>query len=327
MADIALSIELVSSPLPDVFLSILTNALLPILVIVGCGFGLQRWRPMESATLVTLNLYLFVPVYLFVRVLDSTLLWSDIARIGIAVFVPMLIVGSTAWVAISRRGLSTETAAALLVGSLFANGGNFGLPVAELAFGMRGGEVHAIIVMFLNFSIFSIAYTILAMGKGAGASAILNYFKLPYFYCVVIAVILRDTGLRDAMPTWIHTCCHTIAAGLVPVALVTLGSQLARRARRPNWKLISPVLLFKLVLLPFVSFVAVRFLGLWPWPGVVIVLAASAPAAINPLLLAMQLDGDSDTLSDCVFLTTLFSAITVALWMTVLKLLDPSSFL
>ena len=40
---------------------------------------------MESATLVTLNLYLFVPVYLFVRVFDSTLLWTDIARIGVAV--------------------------------------------------------------------------------------------------------------------------------------------------------------------------------------------------------------------------------------------------
>lgn len=281
---------------------------------------------MESATLVTLNLYLFVPIYLFVRVLDSTLLWKDIAQIGVAVLVPMFIVGAVAWFAFSKRGLSADTFSALLVGSLFANCGNFGLPVAELAFGTRGGEVHAIIVMFLNFSIFSIAYTILAMGKGAGVSSILNYFKLPYFYCVVVAVLLRDTGIREVIPTWIHTCCHTIANGLVPIALVTLGSQLARRARMPNWKIVSPVLIFKLLIVPFVSFLAVRTLGLWPWPGVVVVLAASAPAAINPLLLAMQLDGDTDTLSDCVFWTTLFSAITVAIWMTLLKLLDPSSF-
>lgn len=315
-----------SHPLFESFLSILTNALLPVLVIVGFGYGLQRWRPMESATLVTLNLYFFVPIYLFVRVLDSTLLWSDIIKVGIALLLPLLIIGAIAWFALSKRQLPSDTLAAMLIGGLFANCGNFGLPVAEMAFGPAGGEVHAIVVLFANFSIFSIAYMMLAMGRGSGASAILNYFKLPYFYCVVAALLIRDTGLRAWMPDWLHTCSTTIANGLVPIALVTLGAQLAKRAGLPNWKRLTPVLLLKLFILPVASFAAVWMLGMWPWPGVVIVLAASAPTAINPLLLAMQLDGDADTLSDCVFWTTLFSAVTVAIWMTILKLFVPNAF-
>ena len=311
----------------EVFSSILTNALFPVLAIVGFGYGLQRWRPMESATLVTLNLYLFVPVYLFVRVLDSTLLWGDIVRVGVGLLLPVLVVGLLAWAALSRRKIPGETVAALLVGGLFSNCGNFGLPVAEIAFGARGGEVHAIVVLFANFSIFSIAYMMLAMGKGEGASAVLNYFKLPYFYCVVVALFLRDTGLRDYIPTWLHSCSHTIANGLVPIALVTLGSQLARRARWPNWAILTTSLCIKLLILPIATFAGVRMLGMWPWPGVVIVLAAAAPTAINPLLLAMQLDGDTETLSDCVFWTTLFSAVSVAVWMTILKMLAGDSFL
>lgn len=307
------------------FLSILTNALLPILAIVGFGFGLQRWRPMESKTLVTLNLYFFVPVYLFVRVLDSTLSWLEIGKVGFLVLAPVAVLGVGCYFLLRQFSLSGDTIAALLVGGLFANCGNFGVPVAELAFGPKGGEVQAIIVLFANFSIFSIAYTMLAMGKGKSAGAILNYFRLPYFYCVVAALVIRDTGL--SLPQWVKISCDAIAAGLVPMALATLGAQLASRARKPNWKLLSPTLVVKLAILPIASFLTVWMLGLWPWPGVVIVLASSAPTAINPLLLAMQLDGDTDTLSDCVFWSTLFSAITVAVWMAILKSAYPEAFL
>ena len=311
----------------ELFLSILSSALLPILVIVALGFGLQRWRPMDASTLVTLNLYLFVPVYLFVRVLESNLRWSNIAQIGIAVLVPMLCVGGLAWFLLPRFVSQQSTRAALVVGSIFANCGNFGMPVAELAFGRRGGEVHAIIVMFLNFSIFSVAYTILAMGRGQGMRAVLNYFRLPYLYCILAAILLRDMGWKSAVPEWIHQSCQRIADGLVPVALVTLGAQLARNARFPQWGRLIPALVLKLLVLPGVALLTVRGLGLWPWPGVVIVLAASAPTAINTLFLAMQLDGDSDTMSDCVFWSTLCSALSVAVWLTLLRSLAPDSFL
>lgn len=299
------------------FLSILNGALLPILAIVGFGFALHRWRPLESATLVTLNLYFFVPVYLFIRVVESKLSWWDIGQVGFVVLIPLLVVGAIAFAIFRRRGLPADTIAALLIGGLFMNAGNFGVPVAELAFGKAGGEIHAVIVLFANFSVFSIAFAILAMGSGQGFSSILNYFKLPYFYCIVAALLIRD--LQIPLPEWTSRACHTIANGLVPIALATLGTQLARHARWPNWSLIGPSLALKLVIMPFASLITVTMLGLMPLPGVLIVVAASAPAAINPLLLAMQLDGDSKTLSDCVFWSTLFSAVTVAIWMTILK--------
>ena len=110
------------------------------------------------------------------------------------------------------------------------------------------------------------------------------------------------------------------------MALATLGTQLGARARLPNWKLLTPALFVKLVLLPMVSFATVWIFGLWPWPGVVIVLASSAPTAINPLLLAMQLDGDTDTLSDGIFWTTLLSGVTVSIWMGIFKAMHPEAF-
>jgi len=309
----------------EIFLSLLTQAILPILAIIAFGFGLQRFRPMESKTLVTLNLYFFVPVYLFVRIFESTLSWWSIAQVGFVVLVPLFVLCGAAFYVLSNfMRLSTSTLSVILVAGVFSNCGNFGLPVAELAFGQRGGEVHAIVVLFANFSIFSIGYAMLAMGNGQGASSVLEYFKLPYFYCAVAALVFRDTGLH--LPEWILSCCRIIANGLVPIALATLGAQLANRARWPQWKLVSIALVMKLLLLPVLTFAFVWVLGLWPWPGVVLVLAACAPVAINPLLLTMQLDGDVDTMSDCVFWTTLVSATSVAVWMTLLKSMHAASF-
>ena len=306
-------------------LQILTEALLPVLAIVSLGFLLQRYRPMQTNTLVTLNLYLFVPVYLFLRVFQSTLSWWNIVGLGIAVLLPLVLMGAVIYALLRRSTLPRDTVAAVLVGALFANAGNFGLPVAELAFGGRGGQVHAIVVLFANFSVFSLAFAILAMGRGQGYGAMLNYFKLPYFYTVVAALLIRDLSIP--LPAWLVSTCQVVAAGLVPIALVTLGAQLARRARPPHVSVVVPVMVVKLLMLPVITLVAVRWLGLWPWPGIVVVLASAAPTAVNPLLLAMQLDGDADTLSDCVFWTTVFSSISVSIWLTLFRTWEPELLL
>lgn len=299
------------------FLEILRSALLPILTIVGFGYALHRWRPMESKTLVTLNLYFFVPVYLFVRVLESTLSWADIGKIGVLVLVPLVSVGALAFAVLRKTSLPSDTIAAVLIGGLFANAGNFGVPVAEIVFDAEGSGIHAVIMLFANFSIFSIAFAILAMGRGQGFSAILHYFKLPYLYCILGGLLIRDLSIP--VPIWITNASHTIADGLVPIALATLGTQLATHARWPRWSVIAPAVALKLIVMPIVSLLFMMSLGQMPLPGTVVVLAACAPTAINPLLLAMQLEGDTETLSDCVFWTTLFSAVTVAIWLTILK--------
>ena len=59
-------------------------------------------------------------------------------------------------------------------------------------------------------------------------------------------------------------------------------------------------------------------LGLWPWPGAVLILASAAPTAINTLLLTVELEGDTETAADCVFWTTLASAGTVTVVLTIL---------
>ena len=299
-------------------LEIFVSVLLPVLMIIGLGAVVHRFRPLELSTLVTLNFYLIVPAYLFTRISNSTTAWSEIARIGLVVFLPIAVVGVVVFSSLRWLQSSRDLIAASIVGTVFFNAGNFGIPVAELAFGETGGELQALVLMFLNFGTFMIAQTILAMGQGKSLlkSAFL-FFKLPFPYIIFAAICVRVFSLQ--MPNWLANGISTTAKAMVPLALITLGAQLAQQARWPRWRFMVPIMLVKLLMMPLVTAAFVVLLGLWPWPGAGLILASAAPTAVNTLLLTMELGGDSETAADIVFWTTVTSSVTVAIILAILN--------
>jgi predicted permease len=74
-----------------------------------------------------------------------------------------------------------------------------------------------------------------------------------------------------------------------------------------------PVLALKLLALPAITAGVVFALGLWPWPGAMLIVASAGPTAVNTLLMAIEQNGDAELAADCVFWTTLLSAVTVTL--------------
>jgi hypothetical protein len=293
---------------------------LPVLAMAGIGAVVHRLRAFDVQTLVRLSLYLFTPVFLFTRIADSTMSWGQIGGVGVAIMLPLLVLGLVIY--LSGRAVKAEgnTIAAMLVGGLFFNAANFGIPVAELAFDKSGGQVQALVVMFMNTTMFFAGYVVMAVAQGRGImTGVKGYLKLPMIYMIIAGFAVRDGGI--SLPVWLNKALHTLADGMVPMALVTLGAQLATRGRWPRWKLIVPVTLLKLLILPAVTGVLVYAMGLWPWPGAQLILAAAAPTAINTLLLTLELKGDADTAADCVFWTTLVSSVSVTVVLAVVQVL------
>ncbi len=83
----------------------------------------------------------------------------------------------------------------------------------------------------------------------------------------------------------------------------------------------APLLVAKLLLLPLVMAGVVVAFGLWPWPGAILIVSAGAPTAVNTLLLAIEQKGDVEFAADCVFWTTLLSAVSVTLVLAAVKAL------
>lgn len=303
----------------DESLNILTNILLPVLLIVGLGTLVQRFHPIDNKTLSRIQIYGFVPAFQLVRVYESTLSWGDMGKIALAVLLSQFALAIPLYMVMKARRVPPETLSVVLLAAVVFNAGNFGIPVVERAFGKSGGAVQALVVMVANLSLWGIGYAVMAAVTGKGKAAIWGYFKLPMVYCLAVALILR--GIHWQMPPFLLYTLHTIADGLVPLSLFNLGTQLGtRQTNRPiRWKAIAPTALAKLILLPAATAAVTILLGLWPWPGAALVLAASAPSAVNTLLLAHEQNGDVELAADCVFATTLLSVITVTITLVLLR--------
>jgi hypothetical protein len=293
---------------------------LPTLLLVALGAVVQRAQKLDMTTLARLQIYLFVPTFLFYYLYTSSLSLRDIGGIAAATLTAQAVLAFPLFGLLWKWKVSRERFAVLMLSSVVFNAGNFGIPVAVRAFGPAGGAVQALIVMTANLSLWGIGYCLMATltGRGLG-NAVKGYLKLPMVYMVIAAFSLRGLGIK--LPEPVLYSLHLLAEGLVPLALVTLGAQLAQQARWPRWRHVVPVLCLKLLILPMVTAGVVVLFGLWPWPGAALILAASAPTAVNTLLLALDQNGDVELAADCVFWTTLFSAITVTLTLTILTAL------
>lgn len=300
------------------FSFIFGRVMCPVLTIVGLGALLQRFQALQLQTLVALTIYLLVPCYLFVRLMDSTFPVWEILGMGLAVLLPMLIVSGLALAWTRWRGADGSMMALVIVASVIFNAGNLGIPVAELAHGEAGGRVQVIVMLFVSLITFLVAYPLLFRGQGhSWRKAWRAFWGLPYPYVLLLALGLRLLSVSVPQPIMFSLDC--IKEAMVPVALITLGAQMAKSGSWPNWYDVGPVMLLKLIVLPAVAGLCAWALGLWPWPGRQLVLAASAPTAVNALLLTLQVEGNARRAADCVFWTTLGSAVTIPLWLALLR--------
>lgn len=292
------------------------EVVLPILLLAAAGYGLHRSSRLDLASLARLQLGLFVPAFLFVRIAQSDLSWADMGLLVAAMLLAEGLLALPIWLTARARRIPHETTAILVLSSIVFNAGNFGIPLAERAYGRQGGEVQSLILMAGNLTIWALGYLMLSGARHGGRAAIMGFARTPLFAALLLGLAVKASGVT--MPGPLRYTLELLAAGLVPLALVTLGAQLAQRTRAPHWGRVLPVAALKMLGLPLVMTGVVFALGLWPWPGAMLILAASAPTAVNTLLLSLELEGDSALAADCVFVTTLASAVTVTITLALL---------
>lgn len=292
--------------------NILLRVILPLVLVVGVGYFARRRMKIDLATLVTLNLYFFVPSYLLSRLTQTSIDRLEVWQIGIGTVLPVVTGSLILASLLAMFRMPREAMANFVVGSFFYNSANFGIPVAELALGPHAGRQQAIVVMFTSMMMFLMGYAIVAAGQGNGWSAGRKFLRMPFIYVAILAMTLQ--WLQWHPPEEVRHGLDILAMGMLPIALLTLGAQISEHASITQWRKVSAVVAIKLVCAPLLALLIVRGLGLWPDPGRLLVLAAAAPTAVNTVIVTLDLGGDADFATDCVFWSTVMGAFSVACW-------------
>lgn len=304
------------------FIQIFTDVCMPVFVSAGLGWLLDRRFRLHLETLVKLNIYLLVPAFIFTRLVDTEMSGPDSAKIigytlsTIAgMFLCSVIVGR-----VLRLGAGQRQS--LSLATMFYNCGNFGLPIVTLAFGHEGAAAQVYVLVTMNVATFTVGlFLAQEHGESPGAHwrALMQVLRQPALYAVASGVICRAFALPVKNIPWIWQPLNLLQAGLIGMALLTLGVQMSQTRpaplRVPLWSAIN----IRLVMGPLLGAALVRFFYVPPVVAASLILACSAPTAVNTALLAHEFGGDVTFATSAVYYSTLFSMATTTVTLALLR--------
>lgn len=304
-------------------LQIFGENILPLLLLIAAGFTLQRRLGLEMRTLSRLNMYLFVPCLALNALSKAKLSGTDLLRVVGFVMVlqfSLYLLGLT-WGKLRRYPTSLRSA--FCCSLMFYNSGNYGYPLIALLFGGASPAVglQAIVLATQNATTFSFGQMIIRGPSIGLRRAALEFLRMPFPYAVALGLFLQQTG--RVLPGPLDKAVELFADGLVPVALSTLGAQLAL----VRWSgRLRPVILAALLRLIGGPGLALGLLLLLRWDGLLaqqLLISSTVPTAVNTTILAIEFDNEPEFASQAVMVSTLLSALTVTVFIQLARVLFP----
>jgi len=292
------------------------NIVLPVFIIIFCGFLFEKIARPDFRTLTNAALYLFAPCLVFAALIKRDVPFDfgkDVALFMLLYTTALLLV-STATGRLLR--MDRETRRALILTTAMMNVGNFGLPLAYFAFGEAGSEASILTFVFFNIPLGTLAI-IIAHGPGFNIwESLANTGKIPIFHAVIAALLVKTLHLE--VPSFLLKSIDLIGQAAIPLMLILLGMQLARTKLIPNIRFLSTATFLRLLIAPAIAYFLCLFIGIKGVAQNVVILQTSTPSAILPLLYAIRFKTRPDLVAATIFVTTLLSSITLTLLLQIL---------
>jgi len=291
---------------------LLLNVLTPIFLQVGAGVLIQKRFPLDIGSLGKVQFYVFIPALVFGSIYRTPLGSAQLLSIlecNLAVFTVLLVCG---WIVARLLRLHAAQKPGFYNAICLYNSGNYCIPLIQLLYNTPFSYSIQIVVLLLQSTLTN-TFGVLNTGpKGQRISEMLiGLLRMPATLAMLIALLFRASGWVVWTP--VEESLNALSQGLVPLALVTLGAQLASaKVPRPA-PLVYLSSLMRLFGGPLLAWGMVSLLGIHGVAGQVIVICAGAPSAVNTVLLAIEFKGNAEFASQTVMLSTLLSAITMPL--------------
>ena len=195
---------------------------------------------------------------------------------------------------------------------VFGNVGFMGYPVVQAIYGSGGLFYVTLFNIPFNLLLFSVGI-LLVSGKAQSPGKRLNYrlFLTPTLFASVLAVVIFVFHI--SMPKLIVSTAAIVGNITSPGAMLVIGSTLAGIPFRKvfNDKRLYPVVLVKLVVIPAVIWLILHFFIADKTSLGILIVESAMPTAAAATMLSLQYGGNDELAAKGVFLTTLFSVVTI----------------
>jgi malate permease and related proteins len=290
-------------------LNVFTNNLLPILLLSGAGFALGRALKLDSRPLGRIIFYILSPVLIFNLLVSSKLAVENIfLMMGYSASI-MLIVAGIALVLGKLFRLERTVLTIVILTTLFANNGNYGLPLISFAFGQEALAYASIYFVTNSLLLYTLGVLIASLGHLNFKNALTGLLKVPAIYAILLAILFIRTGWN--LPVPVQKTVELTAAGAVPAMLILLGLEMQKAEWTHNIRALSIPVVCRLLIGPVIGLAMTALFGLDGTPRKVVMTQAGMPSAVMTTILATEYKLDASLVTAIVFISTILSPLTL----------------
>lgn len=305
----------------QLFSDILLSVTLPIIALVAVGYAAQARLKLDVPSLNRLLVYVIMPAFLvhFLAAAKQPIaeIWPTVYFTAIQ-FACLMLLG---WLVAVIFRLPREFAPILAMATVYANVGNYGIPLVKLAFPEPFILHQSVITSMMTMLIVSVGAWLLAPSSKSGFLARLKMaFETPVVPAVLVGLSLRAAELR--LPAVVGVPLELIGSTFPPLALLALGAQLAETGRgdlKPGP--MTLVLLLKLVAAPALTLGLAHLLAMPKDLTELYVVAAATPVGVLLALFCAEYGRQARFVSGAVLLSTVLSPLVVTAWILFMRMI------
>lgn len=299
------------------------NTVAPLFLLMMLGYVLKKIGLLKQELIGPLNklvFSVFLSTSLFNNIYSTKLEEAWNARAVIFTVTCVLVVFSLLWLIIPRIEKDKSKASVMMQSIYRSNIIILGLPiVAELCGAENTGLMSiliAIIVPIYNvLSVFIFGF--MDKQRPSIGKTLLDIAKNPLIIGSLLGVIFLALGIK--LPYMFEKTISNIASITTPLALIVLGAFFDFKKLSGNVKQLIIALSGRLVIVPLICMSIAIAMGFRGSDLIAMLASFAAPSAVTSFTMAKQMNGDADLAAQIVVLGTLFSILTIFLWIFSLK--------
>ncbi|MCF0156338.1 MAG: AEC family transporter [Veillonella sp.] len=319
---------------------IFMTSMVPLFLLVAGGYILDKKFSLDMKTLSKLNFYLFLPAFIFYSMYNAKF---DISSVELIVCALLVVFFNyvVARIAGNLMGFDAMKNAAQRNVVMFTNAANIGVALAIFVYSnqpflghgqtpyLKEGISAALTVLLIQTT-FSNTFGFYQAGAGrlTTRDAILVVFKMPMIYVIPAALICKFWLPLDLNPTFAMAPFKIFSGAYVPIAMLALGSQINRTPLNFFHKDIMTTTFLRIIGGPIIALLvalaAIQIYG--PLSAVTaqtLVLMYATPSAVNMGLIAIEMRNNPEYTTQVIMATTIFSAITMPIFILLAYIIFP----
>lgn len=293
----------------SVLASTFANNILPIILLSGAGFALGKLLHIDPRSLGRVVFYVFSPVLIFDLLVQNELNITEAAIVVAFTLCILLIMGLLTLVMGSIFKLERTALVAILITTMFANTGNYGLPLVSFAFGEQALRYAGVYFITTTLVFYTFGVILASLGHMSFKEAIVGLLRIPMIYAVLLAILINIWEIE--LPVPLARTVELAANGTIPLMLILLGVQLTHVEFSQNQRALQLSVALRLIIAPLLALILAGLFGLQGFSRQASVTQASMPSIVSSTVLATEYNLDARLVTAVVFISTLLSPFTL----------------